>query len=173
MSTDKPPETPHANSVPTGNEPNSHAAGEHWAWMIPGVLAIMACGVLAWMKMRYQHPDWYLPLVGLLIVATAALIRTLIVSYRKRNEPVTASPLALVGFFVGIFFGSLGKAFMIGLASSITFLASFFIAFNLGFIPVYTGGRSGDSVSPIVEFIIFGLTLGVAIWLLWKFLAKQ
>ena len=136
------------------------ARGDAPALVVFGVLAILVCLGLA-----LEAPG---VLVVLLILATPALIRT-IVGLSRRQTPA-APPTGLAA--VGTFLSSLGVVAMVGLASFAAFYATCFVVCLGGLaLEDLHGGRSGEwiLVASVGAGLVPGLAVAVLLFrLLWK-----
>jgi hypothetical protein len=138
-------------------ELRAEPAGDRTAWAVFGVLAILICVGLA-----FTAPGM---LIVLLIVATPALIRALIVSSRKRDETEVAIPPS----FFQIFFSSLGVAVLVGTAAAAAFFAACFVT-GFGAMAL-TNSIDGGVWCGIVSGAIMGLV--VAVWLLRRLWSRK
>jgi hypothetical protein len=173
------------------NEPSSEssvhprqgvAAGDNAAWVVVGILAVVVGVALATGELADPidpfTAGWQVLLVLLvpaLVVATPALIRTLVAFSRKQGPAAPASGLT----FVGIFLSSLGVTAMVGLASFVAFFATC-VGLGIGGLalsrsdPIHPGANDRGMVSAIILVSIgAGLVAGLAlaIWLfrlLWR-----
>jgi|ERR1043165_8125750 hypothetical protein len=103
------------SSEPPASEGQAKSLGDNAAWAVFGVLAIILCVALA-----FSAPG---VLIVLLIVATPALIRTLVVGASQHDQPAQVSGPNLVQ----IFLSSIGIAAVVGVASFVAFFATCFV----------------------------------------------
>ncbi len=145
------------------SEPLPEARGDAPALVVFGVLAILVC-----LGLMLEAPG---VLLVLLILATPALIRTVVALSRQQTPGAPPSGLAAVGTFLS----SLGVVAIIGLASAAAFYATCF-AVCLGGLALHDmrgGGKSGEWI--MVASVGAGLVPGliVAVWLFRRFWPRR
>jgi hypothetical protein len=138
----------------------SEAPGQTSAWAIFGGLAILVCIGLA-----IEAPG---ALVMFLILATPALIRTLIVLAPGQDTGTPAEGPT----FLRTFLASLGVTYLVSIAAGCAFSAAFFAVCTAGLV-VGSGGPdlSGVIVPSLTAGTIAGLV--VAAFLFWLFWGKK
>ena len=136
------------------------ARGDGPALVVFGVLAILVCLGLA-----LEAPG---VLVVLLVLATPALIRTIVALSRRQTPAAPPSGLAAVGTFLS----SLGVVAMVGLASVAAFYATCFVVCLGGLSLGGLQGKGSENwvlVASVGAGLVPGLAVAVLLFrLFWK-----
>lgn len=127
------------------------SGADHPAWMVFGVLTLLVC-----LGLMLEAPG---VLVVLLILATPALVRLVVVSIRATSQRQSPSALTMVG----LFFSTLGIAAIVGLASAAAFFATCFVVCLGGssLSELNRGGVPADWI--LVVSVCIGLVIALAV----------